>query len=200
MTISIAQSPQLDSRSTISETSSQQTTTAESQQHSSSQSGIAAIGINTTSLIFQIINFIILFILLKYFVFKPIVKMLDKRRNDIAQSLEDVKKITQQKADWEKEHEKLLDEMNKQSSQIILSAKKNAEAIKLEMINDAKKEQAEIVKNATLNIENAKQKSILEAQKELTLLIISATQKVSQKIIDGKTNQALIEKTLKDLS
>ena len=60
--------------------------------------GLSALGINGAQLLAQGINFIILFILLGVFAYKPIMKMMDERSNRIKESMEQAEKIKQQAA------------------------------------------------------------------------------------------------------
>ncbi|MCW5860342.1 MAG: hypothetical protein KIS63_18770, partial [Caldilineales bacterium] len=48
---------------------------------------MAQLGINGPFLLAQIINFVVLFLLLRRFLFPPLVKMLDQRRQRIAEGL-----------------------------------------------------------------------------------------------------------------
>ena len=55
-----------------------------------------AVGINWPGLLTQLISFLILFLLLKKFLYKPVVKMLEDRAEKIKTSLETAEKVKQE--------------------------------------------------------------------------------------------------------
>lgn len=162
-------------------------------------SGIKSIGINGTSLIFQIINFIILFLLLRKFLFKPVAKMLDQRRQAIEDSLVNAKHIEQQKLDWEIKQKKLFDEVNAKSAKIIEEAKASAKEIKDKIIFQSKKEQEDIITSTKKEIEAIKEKSLASAKKELVSLVVLATKKVTENTIDLTKDSQIVAKTIKEV-
>ena len=69
--------------------------------------GLANLGINTQSLIIYIVNFGILVLVLNRYLFKPLAGFLDKRQNNIKQSLEEANTI-------QVEFQKKLDEIQEE--------------------------------------------------------------------------------------
>jgi len=66
------------------------------------------LGLNLGYLIFQILNFTIVCILLYAWAYKPILNMLDKRKNKIAQGLEDAHIASEARANAEQEAAKMM--------------------------------------------------------------------------------------------
>ena len=165
----------------------------------SKEGGIASIGINGTSLVFQIINFIILFILLKKFLFKPVGKYLEERRTIIEESLKNAQDVASQKEQWELEKQKLLEDINKKSDTIIAQAKADAQKLKKENAEQTQTEQKKIIENAKKEIEALKEKTLNEAKKDLVALVIDTTKKVVGKTLDAKSNEHIVKESIKDL-
>ena len=61
-----------------------------------------ALGLNLGYLFVQIFNFLIVFLILRAFVFTPIMNLLQKRRAAIAQGLEDARVAAEARANAEK--------------------------------------------------------------------------------------------------
>lgn len=162
-------------------------------------SGIASIGINPTGLVFQIINFIILFLVLRKFLFKPISTVLSKRVEAIEKSLKDAKDIEDQKSNWVTERKKLENEAIKKSDEIINNAKKTAEKIKHEISNSAKDEYDKMIKKAKIEIESLKDKSLQDARSQLLDLVALLSSKVTMKLIDTEKDIEIINKTIKEV-
>ena len=98
------------------------------------------LGINLGFLLFQIFNFSVLAILLYAFAYKPIVKMLEKRKQKIAQTDEDARVAAEARANAEQEATKIIAEAQAKSAHIVKEAKDRAEKAELEVKADAEKE------------------------------------------------------------
>ena len=64
---------------------------------------MSGLGINAPTLIAQIVAFIILLLVMYFFAYKPVLKMLDERSRKIKDSMEEVQKVKDQAAQTEEE-------------------------------------------------------------------------------------------------
>ena len=99
-----------------------------------------ALGINLGYLIVQLLNFAIIFVVLRVWVFKPIVSLLEKRRQTITQGLEDARIAAEARANAEVEAEKVLAEAQAQANQLIRQATERAEQSAVELRSGADRE------------------------------------------------------------
>lgn len=164
-----------------------------------SPGGIGAIGIDGKALLFQIINFVILFIILKKFLFKPVAKILENRQRTIEESIKNAKDIETQKANWEQEYQKLQKQTAEKSAKIIDEAKLSAQKLKHEMLEEARQEQENMVENAKEQIVYEKNKSIKEIKGEMLGLVSLAVEKVTKQTVDSQKNKEIINKTVTEL-
>ncbi|MCD6471310.1 hypothetical protein J7K86_02155, partial [bacterium] len=94
---------------------------------------LGKIGFDWKLLIIQIINFLVLYYLVKIFFFKPIIQSIKK---DIAEKkrVEEEKKLIEKKvAEWSKEKEKLLKEAESKANKIIHEADEFSKEMKLKV-------------------------------------------------------------------
>ncbi len=156
-------------------------------------------GVDWKLLLAQLINFAILFVVLRKFAYKPIVGMLRKRREDIEKGIS-----------FTKEAEENLKSAGEKECQIIEQAKEQALGIVDESQNIAKekKEEAikETVKKAEAIISDAKKSAELEKAKmgeivyqDAENLIKRGLEKVLLKMSAKERDKALIEEALKEL-
>jgi F-type H+-transporting ATPase subunit b len=75
--------------------------------------GLTSLGINLPVLIAQIINFGLLFLLLRVVAFKPLMKMFDKRASIIKESVEQTERIKEEAARAEEEARKRIEQASK---------------------------------------------------------------------------------------
>ena len=75
-----------------------------------------ALGINLGLLIVQIIAFIIVFLTLNAWVYRPMLNMMESRKQKIAQGLEDARVASEARANAEKEAEKVIADAQTEAS------------------------------------------------------------------------------------
>src|SRR5665647_1035562 len=91
------------------------------------------LGISLGYLVFQILNFAIICLLLYAWAYKPILKMLDNRKQKIAQGLEDARIASEARANAEQDAAKILAEAQNKANQVIRESTERAETAALEL-------------------------------------------------------------------
>ena len=91
------------------------------------------LGINLGYLLSQIVNFVLLLVILRMLLYKPIVNMLDRRREKITTDLQEADKARSQAEAAKQEYEKQLDEAREERRSIVAQATEQAEKMKEEL-------------------------------------------------------------------
>ncbi len=102
------------------------------------------LGIQLPLLITQIINFSIVLFVLSKFLYKPILKMLDERKQKIEDGLAWSEKAKQEEEKLLQKKQELLREARDEAKVIIDNAKKDGKRVKDEYLTDGKKELASL--------------------------------------------------------
>lgn len=158
------------------------------------------LGINGPFLLAQIINFIILYVLLSRFVFPPLRRMLDERKQRIAEGLA-AADVARQEA--EEERQRLMRQIEAERAEAqkrIADASAQAERVKADILAEARREAEEIKTRAVAEAEAEKQRVLSEAQKQIAELALLATERVVQHGIDEQLQHQLIEDFLSETS
>jgi F-type H+-transporting ATPase subunit b len=152
-----------------------------------------ALGINLGFFLFQVFNFGVLAVLLYAFAYKPLVNMLEQRKQKIAQGYEDAQVAAEARANAEKEAEKVLADAQAQASQVIREATERAETAGREVIAEYEAE-AEKAKEAAL-VEAAveRDRMLADVRGQIAALAMAATQKLVGEALDENRQHALIE-------
>ncbi len=100
-----------------------------------------ALGINLGYLLVQILNFAVLFVVLRAWVYQPLLGLLEKRKLAIAEGLENARVAAEARANAEREAEKILNDAQLRASEIVREATERAESLEAEIQAD---EQAKI--------------------------------------------------------
>ncbi|MDX1601199.1 MAG: F0F1 ATP synthase subunit B [Anaerolineales bacterium] len=152
-----------------------------------------ALGINLGYLLVQIFNFLILFVILRAWVFKPIVGMLEERRERISQGLEDARVAEEAREKAEEEAEKIIAEAQQKANQRVREATTRAEEAARDIRAAAEKEANEIRENAAEEAEHAKEEALGELRGQITSLAMAAAQKLIGEALDEQRQRALID-------
>ncbi len=86
------------------------------------------LGLNLGYLLLQVFNFLILFVVLRVWVYKPILGLLEKRRRSISQGLEDARVAAAARADAEKQAAKILADAQAEAGKVVREATERAAA------------------------------------------------------------------------
>ncbi|MFH0926772.1 MAG: F0F1 ATP synthase subunit B [bacterium] len=149
---------------------------------------------------FSIVNFGILFFLLKRFLFKPVHGILEERKAKIKEGLDQVELVKKEREGMVAEKEKIILEARKESEKIVTQADK----MKKEIISCAQEEAGKMVKQVKAEME--KEREILKREMYLKLfdLVTMASEKAFANISKQEKHTKLIEtailESLKDPS
>lgn len=151
------------------------------------------LGINLGFFLFQVFNFTIFALLMYALAYKPIVRMLENRKNKIAQGLEDARVAAEARANAEKEAKAILAEAQNNAAQKIREATERADAAAREIIAQAEAQANKIREEARLESAQERDRILLELRGQIASLAIAAAQKLIGEALDEKRQHALLE-------
>jgi len=154
---------------------------------------LEALGLNLGYLLVQTLNFLIVFVVLRVWVYKPIVGLLERRRQSIAQGLEDARVAAEARANAEKEAQAVLGQAQAEADQKIRAASERAELVAREIRAEAEKEAMAIRESASREAEEAKAQALGELRGEVAALAIAASQKLIGESLDEERQRALVQ-------
>ncbi len=158
-----------------------------------------ALGISINGIIAYVINFVILVVLLRMFLYKPVKNMLAQRQQRIAEGLEAADRAAQEAAQQRAKFEEDL-AVARQSSQE--EAKKAAEAtekMRQDILAAAQTEAEEIKTKAKEEAEQERQQVVADLQQQAAELAMQITQKVVGDAVDANAQRKLVDQFLTDL-
>ena len=158
--------------------------------------GFASLGINLPLLVVFIINFIVLFVLLRLFLYKPVLKMLDERakRTEDAMDLAEAtkKEFEQAKAEVQKQ----IENGRQEAQAIIAQAFQNGERLREESRAEATKQAQVLIDRTRAELKSERDKIVGDLRKEFVDIAVLAAQKVIKETLDKEKHRKLIEETL----
>ena len=136
--------------------------------------------------VWTIITFLILLGVLTRFAWKPLLKALETRENEISQSLEDAKKAKQELERLSAESDEIIAKARSEAQGIVSEGKKAAEQLTATTLNKAKEEAMANLSAAKEQIKIERDKAIVEIKGEVVNLSLSIAEKLVKKILVKK--------------
>ena len=162
--------------------------------------GIADLGINVPVLIGQTLSFIFLLTLLRLFIYKPVLKMLDERRERIQEGLNAAERGREAGEEASKAAAAALDEARREGQQVVANAQQVGQRLQEDARSQAQQQQEAMLERARAEIQQERDAAIAELRKEFADLTISAAEKVIGQSLDRAAHQRLIDQALQESS
>jgi F-type H+-transporting ATPase subunit b len=162
--------------------------------------GITDLGINLPVLIGQTLSFIFLLIVLRLLVYKPVLKMLDERRERIREGLNAAERGQQRAEEANREAQAQIEAARRDGQAIVAQAQQVANRIQEEARQAAQQQQEAMLERARSEIQLERDNAIAQLRGEFADLTISAAEKVIGQSLDRSAHQRLIEQALADSS
>lgn len=151
------------------------------------------LGLNLGYLFVQIFNFAIIFVVLRAWVYKPILGLLERRRTAIAEGLEDARIAAEARQNAEEEAQQVLSEAQAKASQVLREANERAEAQGKEILAEAEADVARKREEALVDIQSERELILGELRGQVGALAIAAAQKLINASLDEQRQRALID-------
>ncbi len=162
--------------------------------------GISALGFNIPALIAQLVNFGLLLLVFSVFLYKPLFKVLDERKQRIEEGLEASEESKRRLTETEQEVAKELDRARQEGQTLIGQAQQMAVRVQDEGREAARVEAEQLLERARNEIQLERDAAIADLRREFAGLTITAAERVIKQSLDGEQHRQLIEEVLAEAS
>ncbi|MDR0644759.1 MAG: F0F1 ATP synthase subunit B [Treponema sp.] len=153
----------------------------------------------TVTFAITIVNFVILFFILRAILFKPVTKFMEDRtariRNDIDTAEKDkaaAKVLLEQYADK-------LKTAHEEAEVIVRQAQEQADALSAMRLEETKREIETLIANARRQIEAERKAAVLIVKAEAARLVIMATSRLLQREVNAEDSRRLADRIVEEL-
>ena len=160
---------------------------------------LSKLGIDWKLLLAQVVNFGILLGVLTAFVYRPLLDLLDARRERIAKAMEDAGRIEGQKKEMEQIRIKELQKIDQEAGAFLERAKEQAEKIKADILQVASKEAEALLAKGRQQLHDERNRVMSEVQMILTKVILEMTEKILEREFSSDDEKRLMNTLAKDL-
>ncbi len=151
------------------------------------------------NLLINIINILVLCWLLKKFLIKPVLNVMQKREEIINNGLENARTSEQKANELKIQYDEKLKKADDEAKDIIASSKENADRHFQEMVNAANQQARQIVDNAHKTAELEQKKAIEEAKAHIAELACDMVNKISIENNENNKNLAAYDQFIKEV-
>jgi F-type H+-transporting ATPase subunit b len=156
-------------------------------------------GLNFKLVFIQLIGFILLYLLLKKFLFGRITEMVQKRGDEIRSSYENNEKTREEVVALKNEYEKKLQDARMEADSIIKNAKDMAEKAGQEIIDKTRTEAGRIKDKGLAEIEQEKKRVIAEIRTEVVNISVEIASRVVKKTISADDARSLADEVFEEI-
>lgn len=155
-----------------------------------------SLGINLGAVIWHAINFVILLLILRRFLYRPVLRMLDERSTRIRESLEQAERLRQETARLEEQSRGILDEAKQEGARLLAQANQNAERILATARQEAREEQERLIQRAREEIARERDQAFQELREQVADLAVLAAGQVVGRSLDDASHRELVRQFL----
>ena len=157
-------------------------------------------GFNLWMFLSQVISFVIVALLLRRFAYKPILAILEERRQRIAEGLLNAEKIKSQLAEAEQRYAEILAKANAQAQKMIDEARESAGHVAERKQQEAVAAAEQIVAKAREASAIEHERTMMQLKRELGRLVVDTTAKVTGKVLTSDDQRRLQEEATRQLA
>lgn len=160
---------------------------------------LKSLGVDFRLVLVQGIGFIVLFLILRKFLFGRIVDIIKSREHEIRDTYAKSEEDKNESARLKAEYENRIIEIESEAEKKIQVAVKEAKEISQGIIQETRKEAENIKMKAEREIENEKRKALAEIRNEVVNLSILSASKIMAETIDPKIAEKLVDSAIEEI-
>lgn len=158
-----------------------------------------ALGINTGFLLGQIINFLLLFLILRFALWKPIVNMLDARGAKIQKGLEDAAAAANARRNAETEAEKIQSQARAEAARAVEEARGRGEEVGRSVETEARAEADRIRAEARARSNEERDRQLADLRGQMAAIAVAVAERLIGESLDANRQQAIVSDFLSKL-
>ena len=149
--------------------------------------------------IWTILTFLVLVALLGRFAWRPLLQALEQRQATIVRALDDAQRARQELEKLQRESAQMMATARAEAESIVARSRSDAEALREELKQKARSEAAVIVKNAERQIQLETARAIQQIRHEAVDLSVAIASKILKRQVSPEDNEALLQEALKQI-
>ena len=160
------------------------------------ESVAGTLGLNWQGLVWHAINFIVLLLLLRLVLYKPVLGMLDNRARRVRDSMDQADRARRAAEQAESDRQALLAETRREAEQMRARADEQAKRIIADAGDRAQEQANRIIAQAEAQTEQMRNQTMAEVRGQIADLIVVAVDRVTRHALDASAQRNLVQQFL----
>ena len=157
------------------------------------------ISIAPWTMIFQLINLLILMIAFKKYLFKPVLGILEKRREEIESTYDEAAKAESAAKAMKADYESRMAGAREEADRVIKTATESANVLADNIVGDARAQADQIKRRAETEIEMQRRKAFDEVKGELSGIALDIASQVIEREVSAKDHETFIDEFIRNV-
>ena len=157
------------------------------------------ISVNIWQILISLINLLILFLMLKKFLFKPVQNMMAARQAQVDQVYEDADKRLQSATQMKQEYEERLTNARDEADALVKNATATAQKRGDQLLSEAQQQASRLKQKAEEEIEQQKKRMLNEVRQDISELAVDIASKVIEREIKQGDYDAFVDEFIRNV-
>ncbi len=159
----------------------------------------ALLGVNPWTALFSLANFLLLFFVLRKYLFKPVMKLIADRQAEIDRLYADANAAKDGAESLQQEYQQKLADAQQTGERLVKEAVARGHSREEAIVQDANRQAAAILEKASADIAREKKKAVNDAKDEISVIALSIAGKVVERELTDADRSALVDHFIDEL-
>ena len=157
------------------------------------------ISIAPWTIIFQILNLLLLMVLFKKYLFKPVTEIMEKRQAEIEGHYQEAQQAETDAKAMKADYESKMAGARQEADRVIKTATESANAMSASIVEDARTQADQLKRRAQTEIDLERRRAFDEVKGELSGIALDIASQVIEREVNEKDHEAFINEFIKNV-
>ena len=157
------------------------------------------VSFSVPDIVFQWLNLLVIFLVVKKFLFKPIKGIIEKRQNEVKDMYLRAEQAEKKAQNLEAQYTELLTKARLEAAEIVKNATEAAQSKADTIVEQAKVKAMELLEKTQAQIQRERDESLKEAFNKVSDVVLITASKLIEKEMTMEDHKEIIEKILDDV-
>ncbi|MBQ7152951.1 MAG: F0F1 ATP synthase subunit B [Clostridia bacterium] len=155
--------------------------------------------VNIWAVVISLVNLLILFLILRFFLYRPVRRMLQQRQSQVDRVYSDAEQAKAESESMRQEYADKLQSAHDEATAIVSTARERAERLEDEIVKDAKEKAEGMVRQADKEISQERKKAMNEIKDDISAISVEIAEKVIGREINQEDHDKMIDSFIDDI-
>lgn len=157
------------------------------------------ISVNIWNILVSLVNLLIMFLILKHFLFKPVQKMMDARKQQVDKIYQDAKESRDDAVNMKQEYETRLAAAREEADGLVRTAVQTAQRKGEAIVAEATSQASHLKQKAEQEIAQEKQQMLRDVRSEISDIAVGIASKVVEREVKKQDYDGFVDEFIKNV-